>query len=205
MANNIEKYYKYPERDYNKNIKGRYDYVCVRLKLHKDGIDFDDDLEWNIKDAVVGEINISTAAMNILRSNWNDVRPTGVRDEVLQEICDKGSYKIVDDNGELRCKGLEIYKICNSWNSDKTHKKLRFEHVIPYNNYSQRMIALYKKGALGLNVFRTMMERIHVCIVLKNECDRLDKQYKRSMPDGWKWSNDPWARYNACGIDIWKP
>ena len=205
MAHNIEKYYKYPERGYNRSIKERYDYVCVRLKLHKDGIDFDDDLEWNIKDAVVGEINISTAAMNLLRSNWSNVCPKYVRDNVLQEIYDKGSYKIVGDNGELRCKGLKIYKICNSWNSVENHKKLRFEHVIPYNHYSQRLVELYRKGALGLNVFSFMMERIHVCIVLKDECDRLDEQYKYSMPDGWKWSDDPWARYNACSIDIWKP
>ena len=29
------------------------------------------------------------------------------------------------------------------------------------------------------------------------------KKLKEKMPDGWRWGDDPFARYKKCGIKVW--
>ena len=49
-----------------------------------------------------------------------------------------------------------------------------------------------------------MLKDISVCFILKKEDNELnEKKLKEKMPDGWRWGDDPFARYKKCGIKVW--
>ena len=41
---------------------------------------------------------------------------------------------------------------------------------------------------------------IDIVVVTKEENDRLNDKYRTSMPNGWKFGDDPNARHDAVGI-----
>lgn len=199
MANNVEKY-KVPDRSYNNRLVDRFNYILKRLELYKEGIDDDNDLEWNIKDGVVGEINFSEEAMKMVINNRNKIHPIRTRPIVL-EIFEKGCFKIIKDDGTLRCAGLEI---ADFFAQSRFPKKINLEHAIPYSFYSKELVRLYELGKFDVEQFRHFMSSIHLCVILNDENVLLDKTYKSEMPQGWKWGDDPFARYDKNNIKIWK-
>ena len=201
MPNNIYKYCD-PQRPYNKTVEGRYLYVWERLRLYKDGIDDKLDLNWNLKDAVVGEINFSKKAMELLLKDKAKMpKPYAPLFDIIHKT---GRYKIIDDNGDLHCEGLRIYDIGTKWwNIGKPDSdKIYFEHVIPTNCYLDRLLKLYDNSA-SIADFTLLMKSTHACIVLKDEDKRLNQDFRKTMPAGWEWGNDPYARYRANDIAVW--
>lgn len=201
MPNNINKYCD-PQRPYNKNVEGRYNYVWERLRLYKEGIDDNLDLNWNLKDAVVGRINFSKRAMELLLKEKANIPETFA--PLFDVIYKTGSYSIIDDKGNLHCEGLRIYNIGTKWwnISKSATEKIYFEHVIPTNCYLDRLLKLYDHSA-PIDDFVLLMKSIHVCMVLKDEDKKLNHKFRRTMPTGWKWDDDPFARYNVNDIRIW--
>ena len=47
------------------------------------------------------------------------------------------------------------------------------------------------------------MSCIYICIVTKEENALFGGKLRSDMPLGWQWDGDPFARYKACGIEIW--
>lgn len=193
---NVWKYFKPDqetgqERSYNRNVEARFNYVIKRIELYKSGIDDDKDLEWNIKDALVGEIFFSKEAMKLMPLNFKNDETWGIIDEIQEH----GSYRILGEDGSLCCVGLSIYD----------HRKgLVFEHVIPFSIYCKKLLELYDNSELDVKRFKWLMSQIHVCIVTKEENKRLNKKNLSCMPKNWQWGDNPFARYNACGIEVWK-
>ncbi len=217
MANNIKKYYKDPNLVFNRGLGERCKYVVKRIELYKAGYDFDDDLEWNIKDAVVGEVDFSEEAMILMLKHRSSIYPLKVRTQVFRVIYEEGCFKIIKDDGGLNCGGLSIYELCGKWNSkwkkwNEEHKNdnekhvplLHFEHVIPYSVYCKKLLELYDNNELDVKRYEWLMSQIHVCIVTKNENECLNQKYLSCMPKDWQWGDNPFARYDACGIKVWK-
>lgn len=219
MANNIKKYYKDPNLVFNRGLGERCKYVVKRIELYKAGYDFDDDLEWNIKDAVVGEVDFSEEAMNLMLKHRSSIYPLKVRTQVFRVIYEEGCFKIIKDDGGLNCGGLSIYELCGKWNSkwkkwNEEHKNdnekhvplLRFEHVIPYKFYKEHLIKVYEAGGntIDCGLFKDIMSKIHVCVVLEGESRELDRKFKSDMPKDWQWGDNPFARYDECDIKVWK-
>lgn len=198
MSNNISKYTNRKE-PYNKSVEGRYNYVRRILEMYKNYRDVFDgsDLTWFIKDALVGEVHFSKKAMEY----WGKNFPSKISDTqlcVLDEIQEAGSYRILCNLGILRPEGLSIYRI------NSKVKGLIFEHVIPNCVYVDRLVELYDNGELDEKQFSWLMSQIHVCFILKEEDDRLkEKKLTEKMPDGWRWGDDPFARYKECDIKVW--
>ncbi len=179
------------ERNYNRNVEARFDYVIKRIELYKSGIDDYRDLEWNVKDALVGEIFFSEGAMKKLSLKFRNDDIWGIIDEIQEG----GSYRILGEDGTLHCVGLSIYN----------HRKgLVFEHVIPFSVYCRKLLELYDNNELDVKRYEWLMSQIHVCIVTKNENKCLNQKYLSCMPKDWQWGDNPFARYDACGIKVWK-
>ncbi len=198
MANNVDKY-KNPTRWYNSNVEERYKYVRKRLELYFDGLDDDDDFEWNIKDAVVGAVYFSKQAMNLVIQNRAEIKPQRTR-PIIKEIYDNGSYKILCESGRLQCEGLGIDDF---FKQSKFPQKINIEHVIPYKYYGKKLIELFQTNSLNLELFKHFMSCIYICIVTKEENSRFGGKLRSDMPQGWQWGDDPFARYKECGIKVW--
>ena len=201
MSNNVDKY-KDPGKEYNRTLEGRYRYVIKWFELREENYIDDDDLEYIIKDAVVGGVYFSRDAMEMLMHNPARIHPIRVR-PLINKIVKEGHFLILDENDTLHCEGLEIDDFFSQSNSKYFQKRLRFEHVIPYKFYIEELYGLFRNNAFDLGMFKSCMKSINVCIVLDTENSRLDKMYKSDMPQGWRWGDEPFARYKEADIKIW--
>lgn len=205
MSNNVDKY-KNPGKEYNRTLEGRYRYVIkwfeIVSELGKDDYIDDDDMEYILKDAMVGGVYFSKAAMEMVMHNPTLIHPIRVR-PLINKIAKEGRFLILDENDFLHCEGLEIDDFFKQSNSNYFHSRLRFEHVIPYKFYIDELYRLFKDNAFDLDMFRICMKSINICIVLDTENSRLDKMYKSDMPQGWQWGDEPFARYKEADIKIW--
>lgn len=195
MGNNNSKYHK--NALYNKSLEGRWEHVRRILDMYRDYNDIigKSDLTWLIKDALVGEIHFSEKAMDFLGGNMPS--KISVRETcILEEIQEVGSYRILCHNGILRGEGLAIYNKITG---------LIFEHVIPNRVYRDKLIDLYNNNELDETRFEWLMSQIHACFICKEEDEALgEKCLSQKMPKGWQWGDNPFARYDACGIKVWK-
>ncbi len=201
MAQNVRKYLD-PSRGYNRSLNERYSYIMKRLELYEAGIDDVQDLQWNIKDGMVGAINFTKDAMNLAMHNRDDIHPIKVR-PIIEEIYNKGCFKILEDDGSIRCQGLLI----SSFLDQSFKRQINLEHVIPYSCYSRELIRLYEADELSIVRFAHIMSNVRICVVTREENSILDRTYKSDMPAGWRWDYsrlEPFARYTNNNIELWK-
>jgi hypothetical protein len=78
---------------------------------------------------------------------------------------------------------------------DKSKFGLIYEHKVP--------IKMIIDGLISINDIEEtyrILSSFKTAYVTKEENDRLNAQYRTSMPDGWKFGDDPNARHEAVGI-----
>lgn len=85
-----------------------------------------------------------------------------------------------------------------------------YDHVVPLNTVIMHLIELAEAGALDYDEYCKVMtfEANCVCGLTKEENAKIS--FKRNgglgllstMPKGWKWGDDVWARYKAAGIHV---
>ena len=201
MSNNVDKY-KDPGKECNRTLDGRCRYVVKWFELREEDYIDDKDLEYIIKDAVVGGVYFSRDAMEMVMHKPALIHPMRVR-PLIDKIRKEGCFRILDERGILHCEGLEIDDFFGQSNPKHFHSRLRFEHVIPYKFYIEELFRLFRDQALDLDMFRLCMKSINICIVLDTENEKLDRMYKSDMPQGWQWGDDPFARYKEADIKIW--
>ena len=201
MSNNVDKY-KDPGKGYNRTLEGRYRYVVKWFELREEDYIDDKDLEYIIKDAVVGGVYFSRDAMEMVMHNPALIHPLWVR-PLIDKIFKEGCFRILDERGAFHCEGLEIDDFFKQSNSKYFHSRFRFEHVVPYNFYFKELYKMFRDQTLDLDMFRLCMKSINICIVLDTENEKLDGMYKSDMPHGWQWGDDPFARYKEADIKIW--
>lgn len=209
--NNIK--YSDSERWYNKDVSARFEYVRSVLDFLVDGIEDKQDLNFHLKEALVGGICFSKSTMEVATA-WG----LHSQFDIVGKIYAHGYYSILDDGGDLHCEGLTLYSsFRNAWNKklktehveyrvkedDKKWLALSYEHTIPTSLYIDRLLLLYKRGGLTVQIFRELISKVNVCYMLNIERTIIDKRYRTQMPCGWQWDGDPFARYKACGIEIW--
>jgi hypothetical protein len=225
--------YTYSNRWYNKDIESRYKYVTKILEYYSkgqfedsekneilciedDGLFDYEDLDFLLKEAFVGSVFFSSSLIEYVKK-WGLDKKKSMNALFNRILGEERCYQILNNDDAFDCEGLGL---CNSfrrlWNREikkrseekeiqnKSEMSLRYEHVIPTAFYYNRIIELYKNGQFDLNVFKSMLKDISVCFILKKEDDELnEKKLKEKMPDGWRWGDDPFARYKKCGIKVW--
>ena len=207
MPENIFKVYRpqpNTEKDKDKKSRGlwyddkeedRFEHIKVALSRYCDNDkDYDYlDLVWHIKNAVIGGVYISEKVYEGIKAPdgiWrkyvkienNEVRygDDNKKTDQYEIISDIINGNAVIKDGVFDDKYLEIRK----WTGKKeagTEDSLIFEHVIPAKVYIQELIRAYTAKEFDLKYFRTFRENILICIVTKEENDRLNK-WKNSMP-----------------------
>lgn len=187
MAENIFKVY--PDGIwYNDTDEERYDHICKKLDAFVSKEDDYNDLNWHLKNAVIGKIYISQNVKDLGDEAWI-IKPSS--SDRLHEILTE-----IDTNGCADWHYIDLKKWLNG-------RAVRFEHVIPCKVYIQKMIELFKAKQFTLNEFKKLREKLNICIVTLDEDQSLDRQFRYSMPKGWDWdTGDPWARYNSVASPI---
>ena len=78
---------------------------------------------------------------------------------------------------------------------DKSKFGLVYEHKVPIKLISDGLM-----NAADIDEAHKILSSFKTAYVTKKENDRLNAQYRKSMPDGWKFGDDPNARHEAVGI-----
>lgn len=201
-------------RWYNKTIDARYEYVKKVLDFLVDGIEDREDLNFHLKEALVGGVYFSKSAMDMAVT-------FGLHNQfdIVKKIYEDGYYSIIEKDGSLNCKGLTLYSnFRKAWGKkledgirkqkikkdDEEWLSLSYEHVIPTSCYIDRLLELYKCGELDLETFKKMVSCINVCYILSIDKTIIEKKYRSDMPEDWHWGkDDPFARYERSGIAVW--
>ena len=211
MPENIFKIYrpsgrggrKGPGSWHNESEQDRFLHIKNELSRYCDNQgDYDYlDLVWHIKNAVVGDVYFSETVYQGIRSGqyWSGYYGTGTdQDDIIRGIMER---KTRLGNGAFDEKYLEIRK----WlGRNFSGGVLVFEHIIPAKVYIDKLIEVYDAGIFDIGFFREFRKKIGVCIVTKQEDERLNGcGFRESMPDNWSWdTGNPLERYLASGISI---
>ena len=89
--------------------------------------------------------------------------------------------------------------------SDKTlaEVKLHAEHIIPNNLIFKRLLEMVENESSDTDMMNFLDTFCRIVVITKREMQLLDGAgagLKSSMPDGWVWGGDPYARLNHVGI-----
>ena len=155
------------------------------------------DLQWHIKNAVIGDIFFSEEVYKgIIKGEYlkKYYEKKTDRGFIIQGIIERNTRK---SDGSFDEKFLEIQKFKGGG--------LIFEHVVPTKLYVDELIRAYKDEKFDIDYFRNFRNNIFVCIVTKGEDSRLNRnKLREKMPDGvvWKPGENTFARYEKADIKI---
>ena len=83
-----------------------------------------------------------------------------------------------------------------------TLNKGRREHIVPCALVIEEARRMLQHGSSMEDVAKLLHENIIVVLVTDEEAETLDFVWKVSMPEGWAFGHDPYARLRACGIHL---
>ena len=91
--------------------------------------------------------------------------------------------------------------------SDKSLKefKLHAEHVIPNSLVFKRLLEMVEENQSDENISSFLDTSCEIIVITKKEMELLDGKgsgLKASMPDGWVWGDNPYARLTSVGIEL---
>ena len=184
---------------YNDTEKERFNHIkrdLYRYCYNDKDYDFLD-LQWHIKNAVIGDIFFSEEV-------YNGINNREYLNKYFGKNTDSGSIvkgilegKTRKSDGSFDEKFLEIQKFKGGG--------LIFEHVVPTKLYVDELIRAYKDKKFNEDYFTKFRKNIFVCIVTKEEDSRLNRnKLREKMPSGIKWEpgKNTFARYEKVGIKI---
>ena len=102
---------------------------------------------------------------------------------------------------------LKYEKSAYQHRSDKTQSELKLhaEHIIPNSLIFKRLLAMVDEGCSDNEITHFLDSSCKIVVITKEETKLLDGAgagLKSSMPDGWTWADDPYARLNHVGIEM---
>lgn len=194
MAENIDKCYR--NGAWGKDtLQDRYDHVMYWLEMHQNGTIDDKDLKWFIKNAVNRRVYMSKAAYALGNKAWKSASQRN-----------GDAAFLADRRGEIDRYGYTAHKNAielRRWRGNN----LIFEHVVPADVYMPILVRLYQDRKLSFDVFDKICNKLHVCIITKEE-DRLLNQnhFKTKMPQSIQQfdllKDNEWGRYEDKDVDI---
>ena len=206
MAENIDKLY--PRGIWAKDTpEQRFEHILDKLAQRYSRSFFrddDNDLRWHIKMAILNRIYVSQDVHDayfphkwrLNASNHNHTR--------FQQ-----AFSNIVTFGYAEAEYVDLRKWCTHVNISCT-PKVYFEHIIPSKVYLNQLTQRYLDDILSqvpftLADFITINRDVNICIITKDEQAAIDKDYRSSMPSGWKWGDCPFARYISTGVNIYIP
>lgn len=178
-----------PESDRLNHIKIELSRYCDKSNKDYDYLD----LVWHIKNAVVGDIFFSEEVYKGIKNGslWNKVKSGTDNYSIIEGILNRTTLQ--PKNKEFDETFLEVRKLLG-----KSGGALRFEHVIPANRYIEYLIDKFENEPEKFDdIFRDFRKKICVCIVTKDEDDRLTKNGRKKDIPNWDFSHDKFARYDS--------
>ena len=75
------------------------------------------------------------------------------------------------------------------------------EHLIPANLFRKELVNMVKSNDFSkFDEYTNQMLQVDLS---KEDDIKINKAgFRDNMPNGWKWGDDPWARYIEAGIDL---
>ena len=192
-------------------ISKRYERVEGVLNAWKSGFVDDEDLKFILKNALVSKIFISVKAKNHLISLSSSLgNLSGLFRTLISSKIAGTSYHGLDLQDTKPKLHSGYFDICKLGDRGLT---VRIEHVIPAAVYidakkirRDSLMNSYDCGTLKSD-FKRIFNIISICIVTKDEAEKLDKAgYRDNMPSYVSdFRLDPFARYNDSKvmIEIW--
>ena len=192
-------------------ISKRLERIEGVLNAWKSGFVDDEDLKFILKNALVSKIFISVKAKNHLISLSSSLGYlSGLFSTLISSKIAGTPYHgldLQDTKPKLHSGYFDICKL-----GDRG-LNVRIEHVIPAAVYidakkirRDSLMNSYDCGTLKSD-FRSIFEKISICIVTKDEAEKLDRAgYRDNMPSYVSdFRLDPFARYNDSKvmIEIW--
>ena len=184
---------------YNDTEEERFNHIKRDLSRYCDNDkDYDFlDLQWHIKNAVIGDIFFSEEVYKGIISGKYLNKYYGKETDrgfIVKNIIEGNTHK---PEGPFDEKYLEIQKFKGGG--------LIFEHVVPTKLYVDELIRAYKEGKFNKEYFTKFRKNIFVCIVTKEEDSRLNRnKLREKMPSGIKWEpgENTFARYDYDKVSI---
>ena len=136
--------------------------------------------------------------------------------DVDSSVDDRALSKAFRDNWDRRIGGLKfggVWSISMA-RSNLHHPASHAALQIPRKDWSGRNVTvehsipikiLYPAFMGGRNPgdLRAVIDAYHVAVVTRAEDKRLrDAGLRQSMPSGWEWGDDPFARWKTVGIEV---
>ena len=75
------------------------------------------------------------------------------------------------------------------------------EHLIPSNLFRRELVNMVKSNNFS-NFDEYANQMLQIDLSKEDDIKINQAGYRDSMPSGWIWGDDPWARYKAAGIDL---
>lgn len=193
-------------------LQNRYNHVCEALDAYKSGILDDMDLTFAIKNAFVSKVYVSCG---VVKAYPSALPGFGSLSGLYNRIVKSGVLDLQAPNppsSALHCEYLNICELGTIVNplvkSGKLQTRVYIEHVVPGKVYMEHVKQLLKSNKWNIGEFKKIFDVVSVCLVTDKENSELEKKVGRSkLPNNivfLKDPFDPFARYKAAGVKIWK-
>jgi hypothetical protein len=76
------------------------------------------------------------------------------------------------------------------------------EHIVPLSFIRDRVVELLEEGVSATELADFLFTHVRVVLLTNEERLLVDAEYQSTMPDGWEWYGDKFARLRICGIEL---
>ena len=117
-------------------------------------------------------------------------------------------YSLASDSYFISTLALDEFRrqhvdLTETWRRSRfygTDKPFIYEHVVPAGIVRGRLLRSGRSEGTIKHVLQTLG---FVTVLVRSEDQKLrDMGLNRKMPDGWRWGDDPFERYQVAGIEL---
>jgi hypothetical protein len=148
-------------------------------------------------------------SINNIKS-WNEQaqKAEDVFKKQIQQILDLNDVEIATAFLDLSLKDmkspLKLFPKIKFYEKGLTsNESITYEHTLP-SSYLARTLMSYFVGDTSADVLNKVIDSSYVSIVSKATNNKLNKEYKQTMPEDYKPGDDPIIRMEKSGVDMQK-
>lgn len=168
--------------------------LSVVLKLSREVYDF------------IVENKLCYASTRISQPRTSKVGWSHKRSMSLKALWENEDYSLITDNYRsiLGDNDDDIFFIGRSRAAARLKDDSRCwrEHIIPLSFIRDRVVELLEEGVSATELADFLFTHVRVVLLTNEERLLVDAEYQSTMPDGWEWYGDKFARLRICGIEL---